>query len=417
MFTQWIRQLRRLTGKKVKVLILSWEFPPLVAGGLGRHVAELAPALAELGVEVHVMVPHPGAVDESQSFAPNITLHWVNTSEVDSTLTIYDQAVRVNELLDAAATSLWRETGGFDLIHAHDWLVGFAAIELKLSHKCPLVVTIHATERGRWRNQELPNELSRRIDCVERNLTFEAWRVIACSQYMIRELNFLFSLPMDKMDMIPNGINLASVPQIPVNVLAEFREKYVAIDQPLIFSVGRLVYEKGYQVLINAMPQILAEFPGAKLILAGKGPLMNQLQNLVKGIGVADHVHFAGFITDAERDMFLSMAEVAVFPSLYEPFGIVALEAIAFHCPVVVSQVGGLAEVVEHAKTGTMIFPDDVGSAVWGILHILTNPGMAADCAANAFLMAKEKYSWHTIAEQTNQVYAKVLAERAETAW
>lgn len=418
MLTDLKRYFQKLMGRQVKILMLSWEFPPLVAGGLGRHVAELAPALAELGgIDVHVMVPYPGSARECDEFTPNITLHWVNTSQVDPNLNIYERACQINELMDAAAAKLWKDVGGFDLIHAHDWLVGFAAIELKLAHKCPLIVTIHATERGRWRNMALPNDLSRQIDSVERNLTFEAWRVIACSQYMIRELNLFFSLPMDKMDMIPNGISLKNVAQLPDDILTQFRLKYAGPNQPLIFSVGRIVYEKGYQVLIGAMPQILAEFPDARLVLAGKGPLLDQLQHLAQDMGVGNHVHFAGFISDTERDMLYSVADVAVFPSLYEPFGIVALEAIALNCPVIVSQVGGLAEVIEHGRTGTMIFPDNVDSAAWGVLHVLRNPELAASCAANATLMLEEKYSWSRIAQQTQHVYRQILLERAKTTW
>lgn len=402
----------------MKVLMLSWEFPPLVTGGLGRHVAELAPALAQNGVEVHVLAPRANPPHKREKIHPKLMVHWVDNAAVNTTANIYDRAVATNELMDAHASELWREFGGFDLIHAHDWLVGIAAIELKLSHKCPMVATIHATERGRWRNATLPNDLSKNIDEVERSLTYEAWRVIACSQYMVNELKWLFAIPSDKLDMIPNGITMARLDRFTPTELAIFRARYAAPDDPLIFSVGRLVYEKGFQVLLRAMPRVLEKFPTTKLVLAGKGPLAGELQSLAETLGITDSVHFAGFIADDDRDRFFSVASCAVFPSLYEPFGIVALEAMKYGCPVVASDVGGLGEVVTHDETGTLIFSDDPESTAWGILHVLNDPAAAADRAAAARLMVAQKYNWHRIARQTiEMVYRRVITERAQTYW
>jgi len=402
---------------RVKILMLSWEFPPYVTGGLGRHVGELSPALAELGVEVHVLAPSPVPAPSARASSPNLTIHWVDTSPADSQANLYDYACQVNGLLDAAANALWPAVGGFDLIHAHDWLVGLAAIELKLAHKCPLLVTIHATERGRWRNHSLSNALSRKIDSVERSLTFEAWRVIACSHYMVGELGRLFGLPLDKLDMIPNGINLEKLPRFDPRQLMDFRAQYAPPEHPLIFSVGRLVFEKGFQNLVSAVPQVLESFPTAQFVLAGKGQLREELQSEARRLGVQAHVHFPGFISDAERDMFFSVADCAVFPSLYEPFGIVALEAMAFSCPVVAANVGGLAEVVRHDETGTLIYAGNPASVAWGILRVLSQPEKATAYAANAYQMAAEKYSWARVARRTLAVYERVVRERAETRW
>ncbi|MFQ5576819.1 MAG: glycosyltransferase family 4 protein [Anaerolineae bacterium] len=397
--------------------MLTWEYPPLVSGGLGRHVAELAPALAEQGLEIHVVVPRARPEHPLEHPHPNLTVHWVDTAVITPQTDIYRQASQANGLVDAAANALWQRVGGFNVIHAHDWLVGFAAIELKLAHRCPLVVTIHATERGRWRNNILPNDMSRKIDSIERNITFEAWRVIACSHYMISELGRLFALPFDKLDMIPNGVHVTAAPPASAEALAAFRANFAAPGQPLIFSVGRLVYEKGYHILLAAMPQVLEAFPTARLVIAGKGPLLDHLKNMARTLNLDDHVYFAGFVTDAERDMFFSVADCAIFPSLYEPFGIVALEAMAFNCPVLASNVGGLVEVVTHDETGTLIYPDDPASAAWGILQVLNNPPASAAHAQTAYRMVVEKYSWQRIAAQTIQVYRRVLYERSQTGW
>jgi glycosyltransferase involved in cell wall biosynthesis len=401
----------------VKVLILSWEFPPYTVGGLGRHVAELAPALAEQGVQVHILTPNPQVEDTSELLQPNLYVHWVGTPGVEAHVDIYTRACQINDLLKAAGQRLWAELDGFDLIHAHDWLVGRAAVALKQTYKCPIVATIHATEVGRWRSEYLADGLSQSIDQVEKQLSFEAWRVIACSHYMVGELRRHFRLPSDKLDMIPNGINLAERPHFEPDDLAAFRRFYVSRDDPLIFSVGRLVFEKGHHFLLGAMPQILTAFPRTKLVLAGKGPLRGYLQGIVDNLKIADSVHFAGFITDLERDKFLSVANCAIFPSLYEPFGIVALEAMAFNCPVVVSNIGGFAEVVRHEETGILVYPDNSDSIAWGILQVLKKPILIKEYGANARRMIEEEYNWQRVARETIKVFERVINERSSTDW
>jgi len=401
----------------VKILVLTWEYPPRLTGGLGRHVAELAPALAEQGVTVHVVTPCPEPALPLEEVSPNLMIHRVDTVGVDIRTDIYAQAQQTNPLLTQAVDRLWTAVEGFDLIHVHDWLVSFAALTLKMRYKCPVVATIHATETGRWRSDILSNPLSQAIDRAERELMFEAWRIIACSHYMIRELQAGFRLPDDKLDMIPNGVRLWPNSEFKAEDLAEFRKKFVEPDDPLIFSVGRLVYEKGQHVLLGAMPKILATFPRAKLVLAGRGPLLGYLQQIVDSMGIQKNVQFVGFVSDTERNNFFTVADCAVFPSLYEPFGIVALEAMAFNCPVVASNNGGLTEVVDHEKTGLLTYTDNSDSAAWGVLEILKKPLLAKQYVANARRIVAEKYNWAYVAGETKKVYQRVLKERAETKW
>jgi len=402
---------------KIKILMLSWEFPPHVDGGLGRHVAELAPALVEQGITVHVLTPYPGAVKSREEIGPGLIVHRVDVSSIEQQGDIYSRATHGNERLVQVADALWSEYGRFDLIHAHDWLMGFAAMTLKQKYKCPVVVTIHATERGRWRSNFLADGLSQAINRVESTLSFEAWRVIVCSYHMISELRRYFYLPTDKLDVIPNGVNLATATPFSLEELAAFKAQYVSPGNPLIFSVGRLVYEKGQHVLVGSMPQVLEAFPGAKLVIAGRGPQLEELQSIVNKLKINDSVHFAGFVSDTERDKFFSAADCAVFASLYEPFGIVALEAMTFNCPVVASNLGGLTEVVDHEKAGLLIQPDNSDSTAWGILQILRKPLLAAQYAAYARRMLEEKYSWRYIARETKKVYERVVTERALTNW
>lgn len=397
--------------------MLSWEYPPNLTGGLGRHVADLAPVLATLDLFVHIITPYPEPTPTPDHINPNLVVHRINTRAVKEFSDIYDEAQQTNPLLVAAATRIWFETGGFDLIHVHDWLVSFAAIALKAKFQCPIIATLHATEKGRWRSDYLHNALSQSIDQAEQRLATESWRVIACSKYMMTELERQLNLPPDKLDMIPNGITQTSLPNGDIRGKAAFRRTFAEPEIPLIFSVGRLTYEKGQHVLIGAMPYILEQVSDAKLILAGRGPVANHLAQIIDDLNIRDHVHFAGYITDEERNMFFSVADCAVFPSLYEPFGIVALEAMMMRCPVIVSDQGGFPEVVQHEKNGLLIYPDNSESVAWGVLQVLQKPDLAKQYATKAFEMATEKYSWSRIAEKTRKIYERVTQERTHSDW
>jgi glycogen(starch) synthase len=181
--------------------------------------------------------------------------------------------------------------------------------------------------------------------------------------------------------------------------------------------VGRVVYEKGVHVLVEAAPRVLESYPHAKFVVAGTGDMLAQLQHRAWELGIAHKVLFTGFIPDEERDRLLKVADCAVFPSLYEPFGIVALEAMAAGAPVVVSEVGGLKEVVKHAETGISVYPNDVGSLTWGILHTLEHPQWTQARVANARRKVIEEYNWTSIAARTSAIYRRIAHERKTADW
>jgi glycosyltransferase involved in cell wall biosynthesis len=157
--------------------------------------------------------------------------------------------------------------------------------------------------------------------------------------------------------------------------------------------------------------------PSARLLIAGAGSYLPALKQHTWDLGIADQVHFAGFISDDERDKLYHLADVAVFPSLYEPFGIVALEAMAAGCPVVVAATGGLAEVVTPHETGLTVQPNHASSLAWGILHTLEHPDWSRARAANAFRVARNHFNWRSIAAATADVYARTYAAWQQDAW
>lgn len=406
----------------MRVLMLSWEYPPNVMGGMGTHVAGLATALVRAGVEVHVITPQPSSLFAPTNAPTDIDGSGGEVAEEGVTVyrvplagdssNVYDQAQQTNQTMQAQGCALLSNDCRFDLIHAHDWLVVFAAQALKHQFHLPLIATIHATEQGRARGASLYSDLQRKIHGAEWWLTHEVWRLITCSHHMASEVQTFFRTPPEKIDVVPNGVSPYHDGQWTQADLVDCRAHYASPDQPIVFTVGRLVHEKGFHLLVEAVPFILSEFPNTQFVIAGQGFEASHLVEQAGRLGVADHVHFPGFISDEERDRLYNVAACAVFPSLYEPFGIVALEAMAAGCPVVVADVGGLREVVRHGKTGLTIYPDDVQSLAWGVLHTLRNPAMAAARAGEARQVVSREFSWDTIAARTIAVYQRVLDGR-----
>lgn len=399
----------------MRVLMFSWEYPPHVVGGLGKHVAELLPPLGSLpDVDLTLVTPRWGG-GEPKEKAGGATIHRVDAPAIGGD-DFYTGAWQTNLRLEEYAHRLWEETGPFDLVHVHDWLVAFVGAAFKRSYKIPLLSTMHATERGRGRGF-LGSDQSRAIHHVEWWLAFESWRVISCSEYMRHEVAEYFECPLDKIDVIPNGVETERFDVLEGMDLSRFRNMYALPSEQIVFSVGRVVYEKGLQVLVRSMPSVLSQLPTVKAVVAGKGPEQDSLRSLAWSLGVGEKVLFTGFISDDDRDRLFKIADCSVFPSLYEPFGIVALEAMAAKSPVVVSEVGGLRDVVDHAETGITVYPDDPDSLAWGILHTLQRPDWSALRVEKAYRTVREQYNWQRIARMTASVYQRCIYERAAATW
>ncbi len=401
----------------MRVLIITWEFPPYVVGGLGKHVAELVPHLGGLPssdgeLTVDILTTRYAGGDAVEKLNPYTTVYRVDTPPVDP-LDLYNSVVVNNQPLIEAGRRLF-EAEPYDLIHNHDWLTGEAGIALKLEFRTPLVNTIHATERGRHQGN-LPDYGSYQIDHMEWRTCFEAWRVIVCSNYMVTELCSYFGTPLDKIEAIPNGVNPKELIRCTQSDIREMRQLYASNGERLLFFVGRIVYEKGLQVLLRAMPIILDKYPNTRLLIAGKNS--QQMLPLARALGVEHATTFLGFVSDAKRDCIYQLVDAAVFPSLYEPFGIVALEAMALDCNVIASDAGGLGEVVKHMQTGLTSFPNDSASIAWAVDRLFRYPQHAAQRRRWAAYQVRTRYDWHRIAERTAEVYADIHHERGSTDW
>ena len=398
----------------MRVLMMAWEYPPHIVGGMGKHVADIVPALDAAGIEVHVVTPLMSGGDEHSTLGNHSHIYRVATPSMpDYGFITFNQ--ETNRHLEGFARELAEQVGGFDLIHCHDWLTAYSSVALKYHLHVPLVSTIHATERGRGRGI-LFSEQSQKINSIEWWLIYESWRVIVCSEFMRDQLVSSFSTPYDKMDVVPNGVHIVEHTWTDEE-RSEFRRKYAADDEKIVFSVARIVHEKGIHVLVEAIPRVLAQRGDVKFVIAGLGPMQESLKQRTSSMGLDQRVFWTGFISDQERDRLYSVADVAVFPSLYEPFGIVALEAMAAKCPVVVSETGGLREVVQLHETGLTVHPDNPDSLAWGILHTLAEPEWSQKRVANAFRCVQDVYNWEHIAQETIETYQKVYDDFKSGTW
>ena len=394
----------------MRILILSWEFPPESVGGLSQHVFELSRSLVNLGCQVEVVTAGNGNLPDNEKM-DGVEVFRVIPYQGSEGLGFIDWVHRLNFALLEKAASLCRERGKYDLIHAHDWLVAFAARALKHIYTIPMLATIHATEYGR--NSGIHNEQQRYISDIEWSLTFEAWKVICCSEYMRREVKNIFQIPDDKISIIPNGIR----PDAYETQGVDLSQVLSPLPEKMVFYVGRMVQEKGIQVMLEAAPEILKRFPQAKFVIAGKGPFEQDLHRRTQEKGIQDSVIFLGFIDDATRNELYRAASAAVFPSLYEPFGIVALEAMICGAPVVVTSVGGFDEIVKHEVDGLKAAPADPHSLTEQISRLLEGGNFAASLAENAYQKARRQYSWDNIAEQTSKIYEEIIFSPKNTQW
>jgi glycosyltransferase involved in cell wall biosynthesis len=218
------------------------------------------------------------------------------------------------------------------------------------------------------------------------------------------------------MIMVPNGVNYEVYERYGKEDLSQFRIKFALPEEKIVLFVGRLVYEKGVHVFVNAVSRVL-EKVNAKFVIVGNGYMKEQLSGLVKGMGLEHKVLFTGFVDDETLRKLQRCADVSVVPSLFEPFGIVALEAMAARSPVVVSDTGGLSEIVEHDVSGVKVYVNNPESLAWGITKVLTDDGYANWLRTNAYKRIQEKYDWNKIAQQTRTIYNNVLGEYSKSFW
>jgi glycogen(starch) synthase len=392
----------------MNVLMLSWEYPPRVVGGLGRHVHALATSLVRQGHEVVVVSrDHPDAPADAVVEGVRV----VRVTE-DPPLVPFEEllawVMAFNHSLTRAALGV---LDGFapDVIHAHDWLVAHAAKTLKDATGAPLVATVHATEAGRHQGY-LPGPVNRAIHSVEWWLTYEARRVVTCSAYMHDEVVRLFALPPEKVDVVPNGIDLAHWHADAERVLS-LRAHLTPDGAPLLLYAGRLEYEKGVQTVLQALPRLRRRHRGVRLVIAGVGTHEDELRSMATSLRVGRAVDFLGFMSPEDLAVLAAAADCAVVPSLYEPFGMVALECAAAGTPLVVADTGGLREFVAPGVTGLRFPPGNPAALADAVTRLLGDQVLSQRLVRDARGLLARDYTWDAIAQRTAGVFERAVRE------
>ncbi|HEV2782114.1 MAG TPA: glycosyltransferase family 4 protein [Actinophytocola sp.] len=395
----------------MRVLMLSWEYPPVVVGGLGRHVHALAKHLAEQGHEVVVLCRHEAGTDaltHPTAWSVHEGVRLVRVAE-DPTHLVFEKdlvawTLAMGHAMIRAGLGLlrrWRP----DVVHAHDWLVTHPAIALAEQAGAPLVATFHATEAGRHSGW-LAQPLNQQIHSVEWWLANRADALITCSAAMRAEVAHLFEVDPDGIAVIHNGIEPRRW-RVPAETVRQTRKRHSPHGEPLIVFFGRLEWEKGVHDLITALPRIRRTHPGARLVVAGRGRQAATLLALARKHRVVRSVEFVGHLPDRELVACLAAADVVVLPSRYEPFGIVALEAAAAGAPLVAAATGGLGEVVIDGETGLSFAPGDAAGLAGAVRAVLDDPVAADRRARRAKSRLAEDFNWTTIAAETAEVYRR----------
>ena len=384
----------------MRIAMLSWEsLHSIPVGGVGVHVTELAAALERKGHEVHVYT-RMGQGQREYELVEGVHYHRcpfaLNGNFVDE----------VNEMCRSFVRQLFATEdfmgAPFDVVHAHDWLTANAMIWIKQGRGRKTVFTVHSTEYGRSGNY-FGNGQSVRVRAQERAGTDCADRVIAVSTPLKNEVMWMYNVPDWKLSVVHNGVNVHNYDGW-VDP-AEIRKRYGVgpVDPTVLFS-GRLVHQKGPDLLIDAIPDVLRFHPNAKFVFAGDGEMRGALERRAQALGVAHATRFLGFQQNGALANLYKACDAVCVPSRNEPFGIVVLEAWSAGKPVVSSRNGGPAEFVRHEVNGLKVDPNP-NSIAWGLGTLFTNFEWARWMGRNGRYAAERDFSWETAADRVMTAY------------
>jgi len=414
----------------MKIAVLVYEYPPKIVGGLGTYAAEITRKFVLMdhdvtvftmnndegslptreiwrGIEIH----RPLHIDVSDSL-PDVIAEdirkWGRGIDLFGKLLVYNYLTAsklINELIK-------KEGMNYDLVVAHDWLSVMAGVTIKKESKLPLAFHVHSTEHGRT----LGNGSSV-VSNIEMRGAKMADMVVTVSYAMKDELIQL-GFPREKIQVSYNGVDPKkySPEAVSKEQIRKIRALYGLKDDDLmILFLGRLVGVKGVDKLIMSMPHVLSKYPKAKLVIVGVGDLQEYLMNLTRTMRLDDYVRFRfDFIPEEERIQHYAACDIAVFPSFYEPFGIVALEAMSMEKPVVVGAAGisGMREIViccSEEQCGYHIDPNNPSDIAWGVMSALESPEKRKWLGKNGRKRVLQEFTWSKIAEKTLELYEQML--------
>jgi glycogen synthase len=390
----------------MRVLLVSWEYPPVIEGGLGRHVRKLSEHLVRDGVEMHVLTRGGGRLAASEE-RHGVFVHRVPEPPFPKDVSAFVRWVEaMNTHLEALGAEL-SDRFQFDLVHSHDWLVADAASRTARRLERPWLVTLHATEYGRHQGWVQHHPQSH-IHAAERAMVRSADAVITCSRFMRIHAASIFGVEPGRITVIPNGIDPGDLEPV-AGDLDALRARFASPEDRLVLLVGRLVHEKGFHLALDALAPVVKRLGNVRFVVAGTGMAEAELKRQARRLGLTRHGSFLGWVGDDMLHSLYRVADLCIVPSIYEPFGLVALEAMASGCLCIVADTGGLREVVPSDGTVGLRFPSADSGALGAILD-----RALADDAARARTVAEARshvlrFDWAEVARRTDELYRALV--------
>lgn len=387
----------------MRIALFSWEtLRSIPVGGISVHVTELAAGLQRRGHEVYVFT-RQGHDQSDYDCVDGVHYHRC-TFQVNPNLV--DEINNMCRSFVARFYAVEDFVGQFDIVHAHDWLASNAAVWIKEGRGRRAVLTMHSTEYGRNGNA-FHGGHSPRVQDHERHGTYCADRVITVSHRLKEEIGWLYQVPHEKIQMIYNGVNSRAF-DYSVDA-GEVKRRYaISPLDPMVLFVGRMVVQKGPDILVRAVPSILPHYPNAKFAFAGEGHLKDEVCRIGQQLGVAHALRILGVKSGREVSDLFKACDIVAVPSRNEPFGIIILEGWSAHKPVVCTKRGGPAEFVWHEVNGLQV-DDTPDSVAWGLGTLLASHDRCQWMGRNGRAAVDAVFSWDNIAEQTEQCYCNVL--------
>ncbi|OGD59918.1 glycosyl transferase family 1 [Candidatus Bathyarchaeota archaeon RBG_13_52_12] len=410
----------------MRIAFFVYEYPPSLVGGLGTYSQNMAPTLVKMGHEVSVFTLNRGSLPTKEildgvevhrsliSDATNVFKLISDSSLRGSGLKFFSDIQLYNVLsADKLLNKLIKEDGrSFDMVCFHDWLSSTAGLILKHNSELPAVFHVHSTEWGRANGGG-----SEVVSSIERTAAEDADQIVTVSNAMKRDLSD-HGWDGGKINMVWNGVDPARYDPAKCSPsdISALRSRYgVGEDEKMILFVGRLSQVKGALELVLAMNRVSKESPKAKLVVLGCGELGDQIKHVVETMELSGSVRLVyEFLPEDQRILHYAASDLCVFPSTYEPFGIVSLEAMSMAKPVVVGARGvvGFAEQVVpngSEKCGLHVNGGDPDDIAWGINEALRDPAEAEAWGLNGRKRVRNCFTWENAASETLCVYKKIF--------
>jgi glycogen(starch) synthase len=422
-------------GILLRIGFFVWEYPPQLVGGLGTYAEYITDEFVELGHNVEVFTLNPGNLKTTEvlkgvgvhrpliadasnvfpMFVANDLVKWGTNIRFFNDIFMYN-VLSATKFINGL---IKKEGEQFDVVCVHDWLSSIAGMIIKNETKIPVVFHVHSTEWGRSGGQG-----SEVVSHLEQATAQSADRIITVSGAMRDDLT-RHGWSESKISVVWNGVDAQRYDprNVKQKAVDDIREKYgIPKDWSLLLFVGRLTWVKSIRNLVQAVPMVLKEYPKTKLVVLGKGEEQRDIVEIAARLGIEENVicRFE-FVPEEERILHYAAADVCIFPSVYEPFGIVSLEAMAMERPTVVGAhgvVGFREQVVPSGpdQTGIHVNGEDPADIAWGVEEVLKNPQRARTWGKNGRKRVLELFTWRRVAEQTIDIYKSLLGNRSENA-